>query len=592
MRSRPYPALVAVAAVAALTATACTAQSQEQQKPKGKAALFKPGSEISYQKYGKDYPATKVKDVPGPCSYEAISRKDYSGQTLKIISHAVPVIGEPTQLHAKQFEDITGGKVEVVNVPFGELHQKILTPLQAGQPAYDVMFYPSLWIGDMAPYLAPVPKKYLNTPGMKDVTKAYMDVATWDEKVVQYPVDGDRHYLKVRTDVLKDPKRQAEYKKATGKDLKVPTTWAEYQQIAEFFSGKDFDGDGKRNYGSAEVTKRDDLTFSAFISRAAPYVKNADVEGGVFFDVETMQPLINTPGFVRALEDMVKAKSTWAPGGANFGLGDEIFSFGGGQTLMSYSWDDAFIQAQQPDSRIRNEVEAAPLPGSGGQQQRVAMARALARATGILLLDEPLANLDYKLREQLRDEFKTLFSDRGDTIVIYTTTEPAEAMMLGDVVLVMHEGRILQTGTPQEVFERPATTTVASIIDDPPMNIFAGRIEGGQVTVAGFQATHASAHLADLPDGAYQFGLRATDVGLAAGGVEGEVTFVEISGSETFVHVVVGESPFVVQIEGIHDVALGDLVKLRLRPDRLFAFDEQGTLVRTPSYDLASVEGR
>ncbi|MGI5373234.1 ABC transporter ATP-binding protein [Streptomyces sp. CA-251387] len=229
---------------------------------------------------------------------------------------------------------------------------------------------------------------------------------------------------------------------------------------------------------------------------------------------------------------------------------------------------------------------------SGGQQQRVAMARALARGTGVLLLDEPLANLDYKLREQLRDEFKTLFSDRGDTIVIYTTTEPAEAMMLGDVVLVMHEGRILQTGTPQEVFERPATTTVASIINDPPMNIFAGRIEGGQVTVSGFQATHVSAHLADLPDGAYRFGLRATDVALAAGGVEGEVTFVEISGSETFVHVVVGESPFVVQIEGIHDLALGDLVKLRLRPDRLFAFDEHGTLVRTPSYDLASVEGR
>ncbi|WAZ26786.1 ABC transporter ATP-binding protein [Streptomyces cinnabarinus] len=229
---------------------------------------------------------------------------------------------------------------------------------------------------------------------------------------------------------------------------------------------------------------------------------------------------------------------------------------------------------------------------SGGQQQRVAMARALARGAGVLLLDEPLANLDYKLREQLRDEFKTLFSDQGDTIVIYTTTEPAEAMMLGDVVLVMHEGRILQTGTPQEVYERPATTTVASIINDPPMNIFAGRIEGGLVTVAGFQATHVSSHLADLPDGTYQFGLRATDVGLASSGVEGEVTFVEISGSETFVHVVVGESPFVVQVEGIHDVTLGDLVKLRLRPDRLFAFDEIGALVRTPSYDLAAVEGR
>ncbi|MHC5705666.1 ABC transporter ATP-binding protein [Streptomyces sp. PKU-MA01144] len=233
---------------------------------------------------------------------------------------------------------------------------------------------------------------------------------------------------------------------------------------------------------------------------------------------------------------------------------------------------------------------------SGGQQQRVAMARALARATGILLLDEPLANLDYKLREQLRDEFRTLFSDRGDTIVVYTTTEPAEAMMLGDVVLVMHEGRILQTGTPQEVFERPATTTVASIINDPPMNIFPGRIESGRVVAAGLQAVPAPGHLADLPDGSYQFGLRATDVGLAAGGaergVEGEAVFVEISGSETFVHVAVGETPFVVQIEGIHDVGLGDLVELHLRDARLFAFDERGALVRTPSYELTPVEGR
>ncbi|MFP1629284.1 extracellular solute-binding protein [Streptomyces sp. 5K101] len=363
MRKSSYKGVVAAAIAVALSATACTGQGPVENKP-DKPAMFKPGSEISYQAYSKSYPATKVKDVPGPCSYESISRKDYSGQTLKIISHAVPVIGEPTQLHARQFEEITGAKVQVVNVPFGELHQKILTPLQAGQPAYDVMFYPSLWIGDMAPYLAPVPKKYLDTPGMKDVTKAYMDVATWDGKVVQYPVDGDRHYLKVRTDVLEDPKQQAAYKAATGKDLRTPRTWAEYQEVAAFFSGKDVDGDGKPNFGSAEVTKRDDLTFSAFISRAAPYVRHPDVEGGLFFDVDTMKPLINTPGFVRALEDMVKAKSTWAPGGANFGLGDEILSFGGGQSVMSYSWDDAFIQGQQPDGRIRNKIKAAELPGS------------------------------------------------------------------------------------------------------------------------------------------------------------------------------------------------------------------------------------
>ena len=86
--------------------------------------------------------------------------------------------------------------------------------------------------------------------------------------------------------------------------------------------------------------------------------------GGFFFDLKTMEPLVNTPGWVRGLQLFVEAQKAFPPGGNNFGLGDEIFSFGGGQSLMSYSWDDAFIQAMQEDSRIRNKVAAAPLPGA------------------------------------------------------------------------------------------------------------------------------------------------------------------------------------------------------------------------------------
>ncbi len=228
---------------------------------------------------------------------------------------------------------------------------------------------------------------------------------------------------------------------------------------------------------------------------------------------------------------------------------------------------------------------------SGGQQQRVALARALARGAGILLLDEPFVNLDYKLREQLREEFKTLFSDQGDAVVIYATTEPAEAMMLGDVVLVMHEGKVIQVGAPHEVFDRPATTSVARIINDPPMNIFTGRIENGEISVADLAATHVPAHLSGLPDGTYQFGLRATDVSLSPTGMQGEVTFVEISGSETFVHILVGSAPFVVQIEGIHDVALGERVTMRLRPERLFAFGEDDALVHAPAHGPSAPEG-
>ncbi|MEX2291130.1 MAG: ABC transporter ATP-binding protein [Mycobacteriales bacterium] len=252
-------------------------------------------------------------------------------------------------------------------------------------------------------------------------------------------------------------------------------------------------------------------------------------------------------------------------------------------------------RAGLPKEEVRRRAEAnlarvgladfhsrKPSQLSGGQQQRVALARALARGAGILLLDEPFVNLDYKLREQLREEFKGLFSEQGEAIVVYATTEPAEAMMLGDVVLVMHEGRIIQTGTPAAVFDQPATTDVARIINDPPMNIFAGRVRDGRITVADLQATHVPDHLSALPEGDYQFGLRATDVSLSGTGMKGEITFVEISGSETFVYLAVGDAPFVVQIEGIHDVSPGEMVTMRLRPERLFAFDPAGCLVRSP----------
>jgi multiple sugar transport system substrate-binding protein len=311
-----------------------------------------------YSKYGID------KDVAGACSYEAIDAKDYSGRTLNIITHAVPVMGEPTALHAKQFEELTGAKVNVVHVPFGDLFQRIMIPFQTGQDAYDVMFYGSLWIGDLYPYLATVPQQYQDTASMKDVTTNYKDVATWGDQMVQFPVDGDRHYMKYRNDIFTNPDMQKKFKEATGKDLAVPKTWEEYDEVATFFNGWDWDGDGEINYGSAEVVKRDDLMFSAFISRVAPFAKHPDVKNGFFFNIDTMEPLVNTPGWVRGLELFIKAQKYMPPGGNNFGLGDEIFSFGGGQALLSYSWDDAFIQAMQDDSRIRNKVAAAPLPGS------------------------------------------------------------------------------------------------------------------------------------------------------------------------------------------------------------------------------------
>ena len=141
--------------------------------------------------------------------------------------------------------------------------------------------------------------------------------------------------------------------------------------IAAYFNGWDWDGDGELEYGSAEVMKKDDLMFAAFFSRSVAYSKNPRTPGGFFFELETMKPLINNPGFVEALGDWIEATKYVPPGGMNFGLGDEINSFGGGQTLFSFSWDDALIAAMQDDSPIKNKVAAAPLPGADRVWNRV-----------------------------------------------------------------------------------------------------------------------------------------------------------------------------------------------------------------------------
>ena len=223
---------------------------------------------------------------------------------------------------------------------------------------------------------------------------------------------------------------------------------------------------------------------------------------------------------------------------------------------------------------------------SGGQQQRVALARSLARHSRILMLDEPLMNLDFKLREQLREEFLELFSGENESVTLYATTEITEAMMLGYELIVMHEGRILQIGKPADVFEQPKNTLVAQIVNDPPMSVLTGRVSGNSVVLGSGHSLPAPSHLSSLGDGEYQFGIRANDIVPAdAGGGEVEtcqITFVELSGSETVLYVSSESGDLVVQIEGIHDYVAGEHLRVHIRPDRLFAFDTEGQLLAAP----------
>ena len=236
-------------------------------------------------------------------------------------------------------------------------------------------------------------------------------------------------------------------------------------------------------------------------------------------------------------------------------------------------------------AKLHIEPFLARLPAelSGGQQQRVALARALAKNAPLMLLDEPLVNLDYKLREELRDELSQLFA-AGESTVVYATTEPTEALLLGGYTAVMDGGELLQYGPTAEVFHRPKSIRVARAFSDPPMNLVQGTaVVGGIALPSGGVLPMA------LPasNQALTVGIRASALRVRGGGsdmaLQGKVELAEIAGSDTFVHVDTPIGELVAQLTGVHVFTLGAAITLFLDPARVHVFDANGDLLVAPT---------
>jgi glycerol transport system ATP-binding protein len=236
--------------------------------------------------------------------------------------------------------------------------------------------------------------------------------------------------------------------------------------------------------------------------------------------------------------------------------------------------------------RLDPYLDRLPAQLSGGQQQRTAIARALVKHADLVLLDEPLANLDYKLREELREELPKLFAASG-TILVYATTEPAEALLLGGTTATLWQGRVTQIGPTPGVYRQPVNIDAARVFSDPPLNEMAVTRQGGEVTLPDGRLIPAPLLLPDLPDGTYQIGFRVEDAQLATPSDEsrafrGKVAVTEISGSESFVHLDVGFATWVSLVLGVHDWEPGAAAEIRVDPRRLFVFDPVGVLLRAP----------
>jgi len=214
-------------------------------------------------------------------------------------------------------------------------------------------------------------------------------------------------------------------------------------------------------------------------------------------------------------------------------------------------------------------LDRYPRELSGGQRQRVAMGRAIVRDPKVFLFDEPLSNLDAKLRVAMRAEIKALHQ-RLKTTTVYVTHDQIEAMTMADRIVVMHDGIVEQIGTPLALFDRPSNLFVAQFIGSPAMNVFAGTLRAGAVEALG---QHWPTVVAGAPGLAVQYGIRPGDLALGSDGIPGRVVVVEPTGAETELLVDVGGQQLTVVIHGRTAVNPDDTVHLAVDATKAHVFD-------------------
>ena len=253
---------------------------------------------------------------------------------------------------------------------------------------------------------------------------------------------------------------------------------------------------------------------------------------------------------------------------------------------------DAAVKKAADLMKLSPFLDRKPLELSGGQQQRCALARALVKDAGLVLLDEPLANLDYKLREELRAEIPKIFEEAG-SIFVYATTEPEEALLLGGNTAAMWEGRITQFDLTPIVYRQPKDATTARVFSDPPMNFLNIRKSGDSLLFGDGQAAEAAGAFAGLDDGDYLAGFRPNHLELhkpSASALEfsTRLQVTEITGSETFVHLDHHGDSWVGLIHGVKNLEIGASLSVYLEPTHVYIFAQDGTSVAPASYATAA----
>jgi multiple sugar transport system substrate-binding protein len=291
-------------------------------------------------------------------SRSAAGGKAFAGVTVNLVTFTGPQIAEPLQRRAPDFGKLTGAKINVITVPFSDLYDKILTDVATGTNSFDAFVFDPQWMGDFVPpgYLEDLTGRVKADKRIQwtDIAPFFRNFsATFQGRTYTVPLDGDFQMVYYRKDIL-------------AKDhIKPPATWDDYLSIAKRYNGQDLNGDGRPDYGSCIAKKRAAQSYWMFWSIAGSFLQSQGTKQGSFFNVSNMQPLVENPGFARALDIYNETTKYAPPSERNLDVGDTRGLFTSGRCALSIDWGDIGTLAIDPQtSKVQNKVGAVILPGS------------------------------------------------------------------------------------------------------------------------------------------------------------------------------------------------------------------------------------
>jgi len=302
--------------------------------------------------------------------------KKYEGVKLNVVTQPGPYIAGPLIDQGKKWTALTGGEVQVIEVPYGELYTKIMTPFITNTHVYDMIVVGATWLPDFTPYIVTLDDYIANpdtNPDWDDILPAFREkLATWEGKVYALTLDGDTHTLFYRRHLFADADNQANFKAKYGYGLQVPKTMVQLRDVAEFFTGWDWNGDGQLDYGWAQPMSRGGQSHWWFWNFVAPYsVMPGEVGrylGQLYFDPETMEPLVNQPGMLKGLE-LYKEMAKFGPPGMEAWDVSEIRSGFPGTANIAMTIEWGGIPGMCNDKSFANpavlgDCGSAPRPGA------------------------------------------------------------------------------------------------------------------------------------------------------------------------------------------------------------------------------------